>query len=97
MHVMREDVAMFDMVMDGTGNQLIKIGQVPMALMDCLRKRCSSTSMDLVSSKLTFLINDKFQINAFDNILKSDDIKYRMLVALYDKDDCVEISAFSKQ
>ena len=56
-----------------------------------------SMILNLKSSKLTFIINDKVEINAYDNIPKSDDIKYKMFVTLLNKDDCVQILDLSKQ
>ena len=50
-----------------------------------------SMILDLSQSKLTFIINDKVTINAYDDIKKSDDIKYRMFVTMWNRDDCVEI------
>ena len=56
-----------------------------------------SMVLDLCAGKLTFFINDKDEINAtkrVGSILKSTDTKYRMFVALYDKDDSVKILNF---
>ena len=54
-----------------------------------------SMILDLNTSKLTFVINDKIQINAYDNVPKSDHIKYKMFVSLIHKNDCVQIMSFS--
>ena len=56
-----------------------------------------SMRLDLSESKLTFVINDRVQINAYNDIPKSDEIQYKMFVTMWNRDICVEILNFAIQ
>ena len=55
-----------------------------------------SIILDLTKRSINYLLNDKDQGIAYENIGRNEDTKYQLLVALESQDDCVEIINFSR-
>ena len=53
--------------------------------------------LNLEKAELIFFIDDKPDPIIIKDIKKGDDLKYRMFISMYYKDDFVEIINFSKQ
>ena len=63
----------------------------------CVENDIFSVELDLKSKQIKFFINGEDQGVAYTNIDKDDNVKYRLMVSMAGKDDCVEILNFSKK